>query len=132
MLRCVECRGKVDHEGYVEKIAKDMKRNCLCYKCRFWNELIKIRDEPNVVRVDGKHYMIYDGELDPPGKFGHQRYFIQFFGGPRIMTVRLRRQGTIPEHFRDRLPDNARFEDINDYLTEERYKKMRKSALNPF
>lgn len=40
---------------------------------------------------------------------GGRKFHIQMHDGQVIETTELWHQGTIPEHFRERLPDNANF-----------------------
>lgn len=106
---CREC-GKTDNPGNWiggEKIAA----SGLCFRCKHWDDLLKIKDRSDVVRVKGVHYMI--GHAKTPHRwngFGGHRFKIKFHDGREAETVDLWCQGDIAEHFKDRMPDNAVFE----------------------
>jgi hypothetical protein len=84
-----------------------------CFRCRFWEEKENIgkgRHRLRVVRIQGEHYMI--AEDNPSAAFqgcGGRKFTILFYDGRRVETKNLWCQGTIPHHFRSRLPDNAVF-----------------------
>jgi len=90
----------------------------LCFGCGFWHEKIELARTAadRVVRVNGRHFMI--GDEPQPGAYrnglGHGgfRFVIRFTDGREVTSHNLWGQGEIPERFRDRLPDNARF--VND------------------
>jgi len=82
----------------------------LCFNCDFWDQYAKRVDDPRCVRVNGTHYVIAADEPDGMFRgFGGQGFTVQFFDGRTVATSNLWHQGTIPELFRDRLPDNAKF-----------------------
>ncbi len=72
------------------------------------------RGEPRAVRIDGCHYWIGEESPSTPnnqrGYYG-KKFIIEFFDKKRgrIKTTNLWLNGTIPERFRDRLEDNAKF-----------------------
>jgi hypothetical protein len=85
----------------------------LCFSCNYWLKLVDVKDDPRTVRIDGGHYIILPDGDGPVGGlfqgFGGRRFTIEFFDGRQAVTNNLWNQGDIPEHFRVRLPDNARF-----------------------
>ncbi len=82
-----------------------------CFHCSFW--LLKT-DYPDYVAnrraiINGEHYMVYaetDGLIRGSGG---RRVIVQFFDGRIIHSNNLWCQGTIPERFREILPNNAVF-----------------------
>ena len=103
---CVECgETKSVHSGDIKRLVAEQ----LCFTCNFWREKVAMRDNPNVARIEGKHYMIEDEHSNSRG-FGGDRFVIFFADGRRVETHNLWFQGDIPAHFRNRLPDNATFE----------------------
>jgi hypothetical protein len=93
-----------------------MDREGVCFGCAFW--LVKTRDtwtkDPSTVRTEKyQHYHIGDEKADGPkdwrGHAGHP-FRITFNDGRVVETTNLWAQGEIPEHFRDRLPPNAKVE----------------------
>lgn len=77
---------------------------CMCFNCRFWTEKLTLKG----IRVDNEHYMHSDDSGAFKGHGGHL-FTIQMDSGEILMSSNLWYQGVIPEHFRDKLPDNARF-----------------------
>jgi hypothetical protein len=90
-----------------------IKVKCLCkeevlsqFLLDFWTEKISIRNDSNVARIGGEHYMIGTTELKG---FGGKIFKIEFFDGRIVITDNLWNQGTIPESYRMVLQDNAKF-----------------------
>lgn len=90
---CVECDIRVKGD------------ESICHGCDHWLDHIKRTADRRIV-VDGTHYLV-----GPVGGFGGAKWVIEFFDPTRegFTTHQLWYQGTIPSHFRDRIPDNARF-----------------------
>ncbi len=112
IVDCVEC-GQQDEAHYYKEKKQRMVDLSLCFSCLHWTDLIKVKNESRVARIDGSHYMIEpDKPKDKPGflkGFGGTRFEIKFFDGRQMVTHNLWHQGLIPQHFRERLPDNAEF-----------------------
>lgn len=90
--RCVHC-------GYVE--AGDGAAIHVCFTCGFWlNQVLNDRDRAFV--ISGIHYRA------GKGGFGGHVFTVRRHTG-ETYTGELWSQGIIPEHMRDRLPDNAEF-----------------------
>ena len=85
-----------------------LKERGLCFSCGFWDDLLRIKDEPTTVRADGKHYVVGEPNERWPG-FGGSRFVISFNDGREVETCNLWSQGDIPTRFKDRMPDNAKF-----------------------
>ena len=105
---CRECGGPGDGFGYYGGEAMIAAR--LCFGCNHWTKLLPA--VTTSVRVGGKHYQMgaETAHRDDKG-FGGQRFVVVFTDGrPQRLTTNLWHQGEIPAHFRDRLPDNARFD----------------------
>lgn len=92
----------------------------LCSSCTHWDELIRnqhLNPEIIFLRVNGRHYQTHLNDINkPPGKysgFGGRKFVVkQIFnqGLPDVFyTCNMWTQGTIPEHYREKLPDNAEF-----------------------
>lgn len=83
-----------------------MDRDGLCFTCAFW-ELKAEKDNPTVI----------DGALYTPGNRTHgdfrgmagRRFDIEYFDGRRITTFDLWSGGPIPDRWKSRIPDTARF-----------------------
>ena len=110
----VQCRicGKSDRACYCEPTKTNMVERSLCFNCLFWQEYVERKDDPSHIRVDGSYYVVAPendrASLSMRG-FGGSRFRIRLSDGKVITTTNLWHQGTIPEHFRSQLPDNAVF-----------------------
>ena len=93
----------------------------LCLNCTHWEELYEKRLDPEIlsIRVGGRHYQCMLSSINkPPGKyagFGGRKFIVKV-REPHIRgmantfyTCDMWTQGTIPEYFREKLPDNAEF-----------------------
>ena len=107
---CSEC-GKEEKATFGGTVGKLMVEKCLCFECAFWTEKIEIFSNRHAI-IDGKMFYIKD---DKPKEykgflgFGGRKFNIQFNDGQIITTRNMWHNGEIPDHFRDRLPDNAVF-----------------------
>lgn len=87
----------------------------LCFDCNHWQELVDMNDQDILcLRVEGRHYQCSVNSMNkPPGKyagFAGRKFIVKMKDVPlQFYTCDMWTQGTIPEHFKDRLPDNAEF-----------------------
>ena len=109
---CKECGEKVESEKWCKSFAEKIEKEHLCFHCDFWMEKVELKDRPNSVRVNGNAYWLepdrsegYRGFLG----FGGAEFRIKFNDGRYVVSHNLWHNGTVPERFRDRLPDNAEF-----------------------
>jgi hypothetical protein len=102
---CAECHTDYFSVHWTKDINEALVKEHICFNCNFWREKIPIKDNPSCFRIQGEHY-----QLGGEGGFGGREFSIKRFDSEKIITTKcLWSQGTIPEHFRDRLPDNAEF-----------------------
>lgn len=127
---CTECRQPGDANEY-SGLKDRLHQAKLCFLCSFWLEKWhwaqagdvfpdlstsrwsedgrnRICDTMPVVRIGGEHFTF--GPDAAPGEFrGHGgRQMTAIMHDGRVITSRNAwHQGTIPAHWRDRLPDNA-------------------------
>lgn len=90
---------------------KDLSIEGLCFSCDHWDERAKIQHTKIV--VDGTMYSD-GGKVDKATTrgflgFGGADWKIEMFDGRIIETNNLWCSGNIPERFKDRIPDNAKF-----------------------
>jgi hypothetical protein len=107
-----QCCGKT----YIKNLDRDVYLGANCFDCSFW---LRKTDYPEDISdkrvvVDGNHYMISAVTDTYPQGFGGKLFIIQFFDGRIIKTNNLWSQGTIPDRFREMLPDNAVFLSTED------------------
>lgn len=110
--RCRECNGLINHH-WIEPTRSRLIEKKLCFCCDHWTKLLSAAiDFKRVIVNGGRHYMI-EPELPARdrsfGGFGGARHVIAFLDGRTVTSHNLWHQGTIPERFRNRLPDNACF-----------------------
>lgn len=104
-VTCVEC-GKEQAPLYKESVKREMIRLSLCFECLCWTQWI---GKENAVVVKGVHYSIEPTPLGDSYGYGGARFSVVFNTGRVEETNNLWFQGTIPEWFRSRIPDNASF-----------------------
>jgi hypothetical protein len=81
----------------------------LCFTCNFWHNLqTEVSDEDRIV-IDNHHYVALESSPDGIRGFGGRLFIIEKQDGTIIRTINLWHQGEIPEQYRDRFPNNARF-----------------------
>jgi hypothetical protein len=110
-FKCRKC-GEIEQNQFHEDTKKRLLELRLCFYCDFWQTKVGRCRESNQAVIDGKVYSIspdqpagYQGFLG----FGGSRHEIQFFDGRTVVSHNLWFNGEIPPHWRDELPDNARF-----------------------
>lgn len=107
-ITCVEC-GKRDRLNYIEFHRWELYMTRLCSDCFFWIGKVSMADWALTVRVNHEHYTVH--KHDPSALFqgyGGRPFRVYFNHGLVIESRNVWSQGTIPERFWDRLPDNAR------------------------
>lgn len=108
---CDECGGLID---CLYSNAPTMRKRHLCFTCLFWMEIIeRVGDKKErTVIVNGVAYYREDFRKGVPSHclgFGGSIYKIKMNNGTEYVTNNLWHQGTIPERFSKRLPNNAIF-----------------------
>jgi hypothetical protein len=80
-----------------------MKKEGICFSCAFW---LNLTNDKELIVINGNAYSLGKGD---GGGFAGRRFDIRMNSGKEITTHDLWHRGEIPEHFRDRLKDNAVF-----------------------
>jgi len=114
--------------GYAESHRERLESVGICPECDRWIELWQSRNNENVARIGGQHYMFGDHLREyvinakdslkaivdgwAPKKraslgMGGNKVVIRFNDGRHVITNDLWHQGAIPESFKNVLPDNA-------------------------
>ena len=128
---CKVCTKGFNPRGLVQ--ADRLKSVGVCFDCDFWVEKVTIRDDDDVVRINGNHYIV-GSQLDnyevdasdslesivnkwKPNKnfkgMGGSKIVIKLNNGRVIITNDLWHQGKIPARFANILPNNAVMESIS-------------------
>lgn len=84
-----------------EKTTMDKHR--VCFSCAFWINRTK---DKNPIVIDGVRYALGSGSA---GGMGGRKFTIKMNNGKIIETHDLWCRGDVPEHFKDRIKDNAEF-----------------------
>lgn len=107
------CRlcGQMFQTDYMDEVKKVLLEKNICFTCDYWERMIARPDQDRCVRIEGRHYTIAEAESGPSMFKGHggRSFSIEFFDGRSVATNNLWHQGAIPAHFKDKLPDNAKF-----------------------
>jgi hypothetical protein len=82
----------------------------LCFGCDYWVSLLaKPPEGGDRVVIDGCHYVAGNGYGSRDCGMSGRRFDIEFNDGRRVTCYDLWHQGAIPDRFKDRAPDNAKF-----------------------
>ena len=109
---CKECGSEINLH-YREDVKERLARLSLCHKCDHWNGQYQISlqhklSEGQSLRIDGVHYRIAPEDRPGPRGFGGSRFTFVLEDGTQLESSNVWCQGEIPEHWKSRLPDNAR------------------------
>lgn len=106
-MNCVICNKEIKESMFSNNILCSEE----CFKIDFWNEYANKSDDLNSVRINHEHYWILPNvENKNISGFGGRQFKIIFNDGRKVITNNLWNQGSIPEEFYEKLPDNAKFE----------------------
>lgn len=124
-LNFQHCRGFVGcaKDIFDKPISGYKTKEDLCFNCNHWEELYENQNKDDFIdiifiRVNGRHYQCSIKDINkPPTKyagFGGRKFDVvmkNFHQGAdfKFYTCDMWTQGTIPEHYREKLPDNAEF-----------------------
>lgn len=123
---CKVCRKVNGTRGLAESHAARLLSAGICSTCDHWIELWQSRDNDNVARINGEHYMfgnhVQDARITQDTTLemladtlpkngtlgmGGQATIIRFNDGRVVITNDLWHQGTIPTQFENVLTNNA-------------------------
>lgn len=116
---CKLCPGK-GTAAEIAGVGERMARWRVCRSCDFWLTCVGYRmlgdqdpDGRRVLRVGGRHYMTWTDEQGRPPETGHTSRADRPYHLLEDEIVRNARwlwlMGSIPDRFREQLPDNAAF-----------------------
>lgn len=91
-----------------------IKSEGMCFSCSIWSKRLKelkTLPEHTIAIIDGTYYSIGDEDSKSSFRgFGGARFQIEFNDGYKVITTNLWCGGDIPLYWRDKLPNNAKFE----------------------
>lgn len=103
-MNCDECNSEIE-PGWLHAAAKG-----LCISCDIWRRNVEQARDGQTIVIDGHAYRDDGRKSGPYRGFGGREFKIERDG--QVFTCAdLGHLGTIPERFRNRLPDNARWAD---------------------
>ncbi|WP_158071140.1 hypothetical protein [Streptomyces sp. CB03234] len=121
MFQCKLCPSKGNNQE-IRGVGTRMAAYRVCSSCDFWltcwgYAMLGDRDPDGrrVLRIGGRHYLTWTEEQGFPPEIGYAGVEVRHYvllndpTGAVHATHRLWLMGTIPESFRDRMPDNAVF-----------------------
>ena len=87
-----------------------------CFSINYWNERVEQQknNDPNLVVINGVVYQIGDENSKSTFRGYDGRPFeIEYFDGRKVTTTNLWYNGGIPDMFKNKIVNNARFVDHN-------------------
>lgn len=104
-ITCGMC-GKEERLHWSADVEAQLRERKLCFGCNFWEN--QARKGCDTV-IDGFTYGPGNRTSGSFRGMAGRRFDIEYFDGRKVTTYDLWGGGEIPEAFRDRLPDTARF-----------------------
>ena len=100
-MKCKHCSGKI--ETNLTNLVPGM-----CHTCTYWMEKVAMKDYMEIARVNGQHYSIGPENVGPFMRgCGGRQFDFKFHDGREVTSTNVWCQGTIPDNFKELLPDNA-------------------------
>lgn len=113
-MKCRICGEEFNSSYYYKDTEKAMNEHQMCFGCNFWREKVEqdAQQPPHKVAIiNGVHYYIDDENIVGEFRgFGGDKFVIHFNDGTEVTTTNLWCQGDIPPQWRDKFPDNAKFD----------------------
>lgn len=103
---CKVHRGVFYPGGHYDRVR--LVKSGVCGHCDSWLGLWQRRDNSDIARINGEHYVIGAG-FDSVKGMGGAKVTIKFDDGRIVSTSDLWHQGTIPSQLKNVMPDNAKF-----------------------
>lgn len=103
-MKCEICGKEIEKSAYSNAILCSSD----CHTDHYWLERVNNQHSPTQVVINGNMYQIVSEDSCFKG-FDGRRFFIEFFDGRKVTTTNLWSNGTIPDKYRGRIPDNARW-----------------------
>lgn len=105
---CAECGDENYSTSFStrDEIGSLMAQHGICFNCGFWRVRLKKCD----TIIGGVVYSV--GNQPKGGHFNGmagRRFDIEYFDGRRVTTYDLRTSGQMPDRYRDKFPDTAKF-----------------------
>lgn len=111
-IHCCHC-GKAEELRWMDHVNQRLRDLQECFSCNHFLSLHRDPVQTSFFRINGVHYSAEPGIKSGGMRgFGGRKFTIETLDGRRKFTTNdVWCQGTIPEHLRSIMPDNARFVD---------------------
>lgn len=111
-MKCKICGKEIDSSHYSNR--DEMETHQMCFNCNFWRDMLEedAKRPPHThCMIDGTHYVIGDEDSKSYFRgFGGAKFQIEFNDGHRVVTTNLWCQGNPEGYWKEKFPDNAKFE----------------------
>lgn len=101
-MKCIICGKEFDYKTYDINVCSTQ-----CFDANYWLDRVKNKDSKTQVVYEGVVYQIDREDQSEKGYYG-QKFEIEFLDGSKVLTTNLWHNGTIPEAFKELLPNNAK------------------------
>lgn len=113
-MKCKICGVEENPSNFVKDCRDSLIKHQMCFSCNFWRERLEEDSKlpPHTAcMIDGTHYIIGDENNKSAFRgFDGHRFQIEFNDGTKVITTNLWCQGEPKGYWKDKFPDNARFE----------------------
>lgn len=112
---CKICGAEEESNRWIPETKEEVEKEQMCFSCLHWARQHRLdlteRGEHGWAVINGVHYVLCPHtDLNWPCGFGGVENRIRFFDGHETICDNLWCQGDIPSgHWRDLMPDNAKF-----------------------
>jgi len=122
-MNCAHCNGLIKLT-FDEKTNAKLTANKTCFACDYWLLRVSRIGHPDQIVIDGHCYQNSgdkSGQHEHCGKtgfmgFGGHRFTWKMLETGEVQTSNdMWSNGTIPQHFRDQVPDNAEWVKTEDF-----------------
>lgn len=110
LIQCSICKVEYDPNEFDLRnpLPKLMRDRGLCFNCAFWTNKIESPDSNREI-VNGEHYVFSKNTSQYFQGSGGRPFYAIHNDGSLIFSNSVWYQGVIPERFREKLPDTAKF-----------------------
>lgn len=113
-MKCKICGAEENPSNFVKDRKDSLIKHQMCFSCNFWRE--RLEEDSNLpphtaCMIDGTHYIIGNENSKSAFRgFGGSQFQIEFNDGTKVVTTNLWCQGEPKGYWKDKFPNNARFE----------------------
>jgi len=112
IFKCKVCGATEKTAEWRESCARELRKHRMCFSCNHWRNQMKWdkeRGRYGYAIIDGSHYVLKPHAEGYPSGLCGATNLIKFNDGHEVACDNLWFQGEIPDCWKDRMPDNAKF-----------------------